>query len=346
MIRSLVRYAIAHSKEQQMITRIKTKQNEATLGGGQAAIDKQHLKGKLTARERVMLLLDKDSFSEMDMLVEHNCHDFDMQNKRYPGDGVVTGSGTVNGKPIYVFSQDFTVFGGSLSKAHAQKICKVMDKALQNNCPIVGLNDSGGARIQEGVDSLAGYADIFLKNTLSSGVVPQLSLICGPCAGGAVYSPALTDFTFMVRDTSHLFVTGPDVVKAVTNEKVSFEELGGAQVHTSKSGVAHLAFDNDVIALAKLREFIGFLPSSNLEKPPKRLTTDPSNRADNALDTIVPADSNKAYDMKLVIERIVDDANFFEIMPEYAKNMIIGFARVLVTNIDGWASYWNSSKST
>eukprot|EP00835_Amoeboradix_gromovi_P005768 NODE_581_length_6441_cov_0.484390.p1 type:complete len:337 gc:universal NODE_581_length_6441_cov_0.484390:2604-1594(-) len=335
MLRTLIRHAIAQSKEQKMIMKIKNKQDQSKLGGGVLAMEKQHSKGKLTARERVLLLLDKGSFSETDMLVEHECHDFDMQNKKFPGDGVVTGSGTINGRPLYVFSQDFTVFGGSLSKTHAQKICKIMDKALQNGCPIIGLNDSGGARIQEGVESLAGYADIFLKNTLSSGVIPQISLIQGPCAGGAVYSPALTDFTFMVRDTSHLFVTGPDVVKAVTNEVVTFEELGGAKVHTSKSGVAHLAFENDIEALAKVREFFDFLPLSNRDSPPVRYTSDPIDRADNALDTIVPADTTKAYDMKQVITRLVDDGNFFEIMPDYAKNMIIGFGRVFYTNLDG-----------
>ena len=328
MFRTLLRYAVAQSKEQLMINKIKTKQAASLLGGGQSAIDKQHAKGKLTARERVLLLLDKGSFSESDMLVEHDCHDFGMENKKFPGDGVVTGSGTINGRPLYVFSQDFTVFGGSLSKTHAQKICKIMDKALQNGCPVIGLNDSGGARIQEGVESLAGYADIFLKNTLCSGVIPQISLIQGPCAGGAVYSPALTDFTFMVRDSSYLFVTGPDVVKAVTNEKVTFEELGGASVHTKKSGVAHLAFENDIEALSRLREFFDFLPLSNKHAAPVKYTSDPIDRADNALDIIVPADTTKAYDMKLVIARIVDDGNFFEIMPDYAKNMIIGFARV------------------
>eukprot|EP00834_Sanchytrium_tribonematis_P006162 NODE_429_length_7612_cov_0.787968.p4 type:complete len:347 gc:universal NODE_429_length_7612_cov_0.787968:4756-5796(+) len=345
MFRSLVRNAIAKSKEQQMISRIKAKQDASKLGGGSAAIEKQHSKGKLTARERIYLLLDNNSFSETDMLVEHDCNDFGMENKKFPGDGVVTGSGTINGRPVYVFSQDFTVFGGSLSKTHAQKICKIMDHAVQNQCPIIGLNDSGGARIQEGVDSLAGYADIFLKNVLSSGVVPQLSMITGPCAGGAVYSPALTDFTFMVRDTSHLFVTGPDVVKAVTNEVVSFEELGGASVHTSKSGVAHLAFENDIEAMAKLREFFDFLPLSNKHQPPIKYTSDPIDRADNALDIIVPADSSKAYDMKHVITRIVDDGNFFEIMPNYAKNMIIGFSRVFINNVDEWANSRNCRKS-
>jgi propionyl-CoA carboxylase beta chain len=274
------------------------------------------------------LLLDEGSFREYDTFVEHQCVDFGMEKNKITGDGVVTGHGTINGRTVYVFSQDFTAFGGSLSKMHATKICKIMDKAMLVGAPVIGLNDSGGARIQEGVESLAGYADIFQKNVLASGVIPQISLIMGPCAGGAVYSPALTDFTFMVRDTSYLFVTGPDVVKAVTNEAVTQEELGGAKAHTVKSGVAHLAFENDIEALARLREFIDFLPLSNREEVPQRYTADPIDRQDDALNTLVPLDSTKAYDMKDVIRRLVDDGNFFEIMPDYAKNIVIGFARM------------------
>ncbi|KAF9205778.1 hypothetical protein BGZ49_003535 [Haplosporangium sp. Z 27] len=284
--------------------------------------------GKLTARERIELLLDAGSFREYDAFVEHNCVDFGMEKQKITGDGVVTGHGTINGRRVFLFSQDFTAFGGSLSNTHAQKICKVMDKALLVGAPVIGLNDSGGARIQEGVESLAGYADIFLKNVTSSGVVPQISLIMGPCAGGAVYSPALTDFTFMVRDTSYLFVTGPDVVKTVTKEEVTQEELGGAKAHTVKSGVAHNAFENDVEALQRLRDFVDFLPLSNRESAPVRYTDDPSDREDASLNHIVPVDSTKAYDIKDVITRLVDDSHFFEIMPDYAKNIVIGFARM------------------
>ncbi|KAJ3035103.1 hypothetical protein HDV00_004325 [Rhizophlyctis rosea] len=316
------------SKETAVLHRIEKKRAEAFLGGGQKRIDTQHNKGKLTARERIDLLLDAGSFREYDAFVEHQCVDFDMDKQKITGDGVVTGYGTINRRLVYVFSQDFTAFGGSLSKMHAQKICKVMDQAMLVGAPVIGLNDSGGARIQEGVDSLGGYADIFQKNVLASGVVPQISLIMGPCAGGAVYSPALTDFTFMVRDTSYLFVTGPDVVKAVTNEEVTQEELGGAKAHTTKSGVAHLAFDNDIDALLKLREFVDFLPLSSQSEVPKRTTDDRVDRGDAALDTIVPADSSKAYDITKVITRIVDNGNFFEIMPDFAKNMVIGFGRL------------------
>ncbi|KAJ3207610.1 hypothetical protein HDU83_001049 [Entophlyctis luteolus] len=316
------------SREGSLISKIEAKRAEALIGGGQKRIDTQHSKGKLTARERVHLLLDNGSFKEYDAFVEHSCTDFGMEKQKITGDGVVTGHGTINGRLVYVFSQDFTAFGGSLSKMHAQKICKIMDQALMVGAPVIGLNDSGGARIQEGVDSLGGYADIFLKNVLSSGVIPQISLIMGPCAGGAVYSPALTDFTFMVRDSSYLFVTGPEVVKAVTNEDVTQEELGGAKAHTTKSGVAHLAFDNDIEALARLREFFDFLPLSNRDEVPVRKTADPSNRDDPVLNTIVPADSTKAYDIKDVVQRIVDDGEFFEIMPDFAKNIVIGFARM------------------
>ncbi|KAI8922227.1 carboxyl transferase [Powellomyces hirtus] len=311
-----------------IVQRINEKRAAARLGGGQERIDIQHEKGKLTARERIDLLLDTKSFREYDLFVEHQCIDFGMADQKITGDGVVTGHGTINGRLVYVFSQDFTAYGGSLSERHAQKICKILDQAMLVGAPVIGLNDSGGARIQEGVGSLAGYADIFQRNVLASGVVPQISLIMGPCAGGAVYSPALTDFTFMVRNTSHLFVTGPEVVKALTNEDVSQEELGGAKVHTTKSGVAHLAFDNDIEALARLREFVDFLPLSNRHDVPVRATEDPADRADVALDTIIPSESSKAYDMKSVIKRIVDDEEFFEIFPDFAKNIIVGFGRM------------------
>ncbi|KAJ1549653.1 hypothetical protein HK405_006523 [Cladochytrium tenue] len=320
--------AATASKEASLLTQIESKRAEAMLGGGLKRIETQHSKGKLTARERIDLLLDAGSFREYDAFVEHSCSDFGMENQKITGDGVVTGYGTINGRLVYVFSQDFTAFGGSLSKTHAQKIVKIMDQAMLVGAPVIGLNDSGGARIQEGVDSLGGYADIFLKNTLASGVIPQISLIMGPCAGGAVYSPAVTDFTFMVRDSSYLFVTGPEVVKAVTNEEVTQEELGGAKPHTTKSGVAHLAFENDIEALAQLRDFVDFLPLSNKAKVPVRPTADPGDRIDPVLNTIVPADSTKAYDIKDVITRVVDDGHFYEIMPDFAKNMVIGFARM------------------
>uniref|UniRef100_A0A4W6DRL9 Propionyl-CoA carboxylase beta chain, mitochondrial n=1 Tax=Lates calcarifer TaxID=8187 RepID=A0A4W6DRL9_LATCA len=309
-------YSVSHLSVKE---RIDKKRKAALIGGGQKRIDAQHKRGKLTARERVELLLDPDSFVETDMFVEHRCSDFGMEQDRnkFPGDSVVTGRGRINGRLVYVFSQDFTVFGGSLSGAHAQKICKIMDQAMTVGAPVIGLNDSGGARIQEGVESLAGYADIFLRNVMASGVVPQISLIMGPCAGGAVYSPALTDFTFMVKDTSYLFITGPDVVKSVTNEDVTQEELGGAKTHTSVSGVAHHAFENDVEALLNLREFFNFLECH-----------DPSDRLVPSLDTIVPFESTKAYDMLDIIQAIVDEREFFEIMPNYAKNIVVGFARM------------------
>ncbi|XP_050834133.1 propionyl-CoA carboxylase beta chain, mitochondrial isoform X2 [Serinus canaria] len=286
--------------------------------------------GKLTARERILLLLDPDSFDEYDMFVEHRCTDFGMDSSKnkYPGDSVVTGRGRINGRLAYVFSQDFTVFGGSLSGAHAQKICKIMDQAAMVGAPVIGLNDSGGARIQEGVESLAGYADIFLRNVLCSGVIPQISLIMGPCAGGAVYSPALTDFTFMVKDTSYLFITGPDVVKSVTNEDVTQEQLGGAKTHTAVSGVAHRAFENDIDALLNLREFFNYLPLSNRDPAPVCECHDPSDRPVPELDTIVPSESAKAYDMLDIIHSIVDEREFFEIMPSYARNIVVGFARM------------------
>ncbi|XP_074689602.1 propionyl-CoA carboxylase beta chain, mitochondrial isoform X2 [Strix aluco] len=310
--------------------RIEEKRRAALLGGGQARIDAQHKRGKLTARERILLLLDPDSFDEYDMFVEHRCSDFGMDSNKnkYPGDSVVTGRGRINGRLAYVFSQDFTVFGGSLSGAHAQKICKVMDQAAMVGAPVIGLNDSGGARIQEGVESLAGYADIFLRNVLCSGVVPQISLIMGPCAGGAVYSPALTDFTFMVKDTSYLFITGPDVVKSVTNEDVTQEQLGGAKTHTAVSGVAHRAFENDIDALLNLREFFNYLPLSNRDPAPVCECHDPSDRLVPELDTVVPVESTKAYDMLDIIHSIADEREFFEIMPSYARNIVVGFARM------------------
>uniref|UniRef100_A0A7N5K9J3 Propionyl-CoA carboxylase beta chain, mitochondrial n=1 Tax=Ailuropoda melanoleuca TaxID=9646 RepID=A0A7N5K9J3_AILME len=310
--------------------RIENKRSTALVGGGQRRVDAQHKRGKLTARERISLLLDPGSFVESDMFVEHRCADFGMaaEKNKFPGDSVVTGRGRINGRLVYVFSQDFTVFGGSLSGAHAQKICKIMDQAMTVGAPVIGLNDSGGARIQEGVESLAGYADIFLRNVLASGVIPQISLIMGPCAGGAVYSPALTDFTFMVKDTSYLFITGPDVVKSVTNEDVTQEELGGARTHTTMSGVAHRAFENDVDALCSLREFFNYLPLSNQDPAPICECHDPSDRMVPELDTIVPLESTKAYNMVDIIHSVVDEREFFEIMPSYAKNIVVGFARM------------------
>lgn len=310
--------------------RIEDKRRAALMGGGQRRIDAQHKRGKLTARERISLLLDPDSFVESDMFVEHRCADFGMaaDKNKFPGDSVVTGRGRINGRLVYIFSQDFTVFGGSLSGAHAQKICKIMDQAMTVGAPVIGLNDSGGARIQEGVESLAGYADIFLRNVMASGVIPQISLIMGPCAGGAVYSPALTDFTFMVKDTSYLFITGPDVVKSVTNEDVTQEELGGAKTHTTMSGVAHRAFENDVDALCNLREFFNYLPLSSQDPAPIRECHDPSDRLVPELDTIVPLESTKAYNMVDIIHSVVDEREFFEIMPSYAKNIVVGFARM------------------
>ncbi|KON81881.1 acyl-CoA carboxylase subunit beta [Azoarcus sp. PA01] len=311
-----------------IIRQLREKREAARLGGGQRRIDAQHAKGKLTARERIELLLDEDSFEEWDMYKEHRCTDFGMAEETVPGDGVVTGYGTVNGRLVFVFSQDFTVFGGSLSETHAQKICKIMDHAMKVGAPVIGLNDSGGARIQEGVDSLGGYADVFQRNVMASGVVPQISLIMGPCAGGAVYSPSMTDFIFMVKDSSYMFVTGPEVVKTVTHEEVTAEELGGAVTHTTKSGVADLAFEDDVEALAGLRRFIDFLPLSNREKPPVKPTADPADRLDESLDTLVPANANQPYDMKELIAKIVDEGDFFELQPDYAKNILIGFGRM------------------
>ena len=300
----------------------------ARIGGGQARIDAQHAKGKLTARERIDALLDKESFEELDMYVEHNCVDFGMEENKIPGDGVVTGSGTINGRLVFVFSQDFTVFGGSLSEAHAQKICKVMDTALKVGAPVIGLNDSGGARIQEGVASLGGYAEVFQRNVLASGVVPQLSLIMGPCAGGAVYSPAMTDFIFMVKDSSYMFVTGPEVVKTVTNEVVTQEALGGASTHTTKSGVADNAYENDIEALLAARDLIDFLPESNRVGVPERPTGDDWDRLEMSLDTLIPANANQPYDMHEVIRKTMDEGDFFEIQPSHAGNILIGFGRI------------------
>ena len=300
----------------------------ARQGGGDRRIAAQHAKGKLTARERIELLLDEGSFEEFDMFVRHRCTDFGMQQDRPAGDGVVTGWGTVNGRMVYVFSQDFTVFGGSLSETHAQKICKIMDMAMQNGAPVIGINDSGGARIQEGVASLAGYAEVFQRNILASGVVPQISLIMGPCAGGAVYSPAMTDFIFMVKDTSYMFVTGPDVVKTVTNEVVTAEELGGAVTHTRKSSVADGAFENDVEALAETRRLIDFLPLNNREKAPVRPFFDDPARLEPSLDTLIPANPNQPYDMKELILKVADEGDFFEIQKDYAANIITGFIRI------------------
>ncbi|CDS11950.1 hypothetical protein LRAMOSA04146 [Lichtheimia ramosa] len=309
-------------------TAIQDKRQQALDGGGRAKRDTQHAKGKLTARERLDLLLDQGSFREYDAFVEHQCTDFGMSENKIAGDGVVTGHGTIHGRRVFVYSQDFTVFGGSLSRTNADKILKVMDQAMMVGAPVIGLQDSGGARIQEGVDSLSGYADIFQKNVLASGVIPQLSLIMGPCAGGAVYSPALTDFTFMVRDTSHMFVTGPDVVMAVTNEHVTQEALGGAKTHTSKSGVAQNAYSNDMEALQRMRDLFDYLPLSNRDAAPKREYEDPVDRQDEALDTIVPSNPNIAYDMREVINRIADRHSFFEISPDFAPNILVGFSRM------------------
>ncbi|MDJ0948169.1 MAG: acyl-CoA carboxylase subunit beta [Alphaproteobacteria bacterium] len=313
---------------QDIVKELERKRQAARLGGGQRRIDTQHGKGRLTARERIELLLDEGSFEEYDMFVEHRCRDFGMEKQSIPGDGVVTGWGMVNGRLVFVFSQDFTVFGGSLSESHAAKICKIMDQAIKVGAPVVGLNDSGGARIQEGVDSLAGYAEVFQRNVLASGVVPQISLIMGPCAGGAVYSPAMTDFIFMVKDSSYMFVTGPEVVKTVTHEEVTHEELGGAVTHSTKSGVADLAFENDVAALLELRRFIDLLPASNREKPPVKPTSDPAERVEMSLDSLVPADPAKSYDMKELITKVVDEGDFFETQPDYAGNIITGFGRM------------------
>jgi propionyl-CoA carboxylase beta chain len=310
------------------IAEMEKRREQAQMGGGQKRIDAQHAKGRLTARERLHILLDEGSFEELDMYVEHNCTDFGMETQKIPGDGVVTGSGTINGRLVFVYSQDFTVFGGSLSEAHAMKICKVMDNAMKVGAPVIGLNDSGGARIQEGVASLGGYAEVFQRNVLASGVVPQISLIMGPCAGGAVYSPAMTDFIFMVKDSSYMFVTGPDVVKTVTNEVVTQEELGGAISHTTKSGVADNAFENDIEALLATRDFFDYLPENNRLGVPERPTNDPWDREDFSLDTLIPPSANQPYDMHELIRKTVDEGDFFEVQPTHAANIIIGFGRI------------------
>ena len=311
-----------------VLEQLETRREQARSGGGQKRIDAQHAKGKLTARERLDVLLDEGSFEEYDMYVTQRATDFGMASQKIAGDGVVTGWGTINGRLVYVFSQDFTVLGGSLSETHAQKICKVMDLAMENGAPVIGLNDSGGARIQEGVASLAGYAEVFKRNADASGVIPQISVIMGPCAGGAVYSPAMTDFIFMVRDTSYMFVTGPDVVKTVTNEVVTAEELGGAATHTQKSSVADGAFENDIEALEEVRRLFDFLPLNNLEKPPLRPFHDDPERIEMALDTLVPDNANKPYDMKELIAAIADEGDFFEIQQAFARNIITGFMRI------------------
>ena len=312
----------------EIIQQLEDKRAQAKQGGGQARIQAQHAKGKLTARERIEILFDDDSFEEWDIFVEHRCTDFGMQEKTIPGDGVVTGYGTINGRLVFIYSQDFTVFGGSLSEAHAEKICKVMEQAMKVGAPVIGINDSGGARIQEGVASLGGYAEVFQRNVLASGVVPQISLIMGPCAGGAVYSPAITDFIFMVEDSSYMFVTGPEVVKTVTHEEVTAEDLGGAATHTTRSGVADLAFANDVDALLMTRRLVNFLPSNNRQRPPHRSTDDSLARAETSLDTLIPDNPSQPYDIKEVITKVVDEGDFFELQPAYAKNLVTGFGRM------------------
>ncbi len=313
---------------QDYIEALEARREAARIGGGKARIERQHAKGKLTARERIEVLLDEGSFEEWDMFVTHRSHDFGMEKNRIPGDGVVTGHGTINGRPVYVFSKDFTVFGGSLSRAHAEKIVKVQKAAVRNGAPVIGIFDAGGARIQEGVDSLAGYADIFMENVLSSGVIPQISVIMGPCAGGDVYSPAMTDFIFMVKDTSYMYVTGPDVVKTVTNEAVTHEDLGGARIHAAKSGVVDGAFENDIETLTQMRRLVDFLPASNREKPPVRPVHDDGAREIGSLDTLIPDNPNTPYDMKELIEKVADEGDFFEISPAFGANIICGFGRM------------------
>jgi propionyl-CoA carboxylase beta chain len=313
---------------QEILQDLERRRAEARAGGGQKRVDAQHARGKLTARERIELLVDAGSFEEFDMFVEHRSSDFGMDKTKIPGDGVVTGWGTVNGRVVYVFAKDFTVFGGSLSETHSRKITKLQDMALRNRAPIIGLYDAGGARIQEGVDALGGYGEVFQRNVLASGVIPQISVIMGPCAGGDVYSPAMTDFIFMVRDTSYMFVTGPDVVKTVTNETVTAEELGGASVHTTRSSIADRAFDNDVEALLQMRRFIDFLPASNTSAIPEIPYTDDAEGHDDSLDTLIPANPNQPYDMHELIQKTVDAGDFFEIQEAHAKNIITGFARI------------------
>lgn len=316
------------SSQQDKFERLNERNVEAELGGGQDRIDRQHAAGRKTARERIAILIDPGTFVELDKFVVHRSHNFGMEESHFPGDGVVTGYGKIDGRLVYTFAQDFTVFGGSMSRSNADKIMKIMDLAMKMGAPLIGLNDSGGARIQEGIESLAGYADIFYRNVMASGVIPQISAILGPCAGGAVYSPAITDFIVMVKDTSYMFVTGPDVVKAVTHEDVSKEELGGASTHHSVSGVAHLTADSEEHALLMIRELVGYLPSNNLEEPHAIEFKDDIHREDKSLDTLIPDDPNKAYDMKELISTIADDHSFFEIQPAFAPNMLIGFARL------------------
>ncbi len=311
-----------------LISQLHQMRQQARLAGGQERIDRQHAQGKLTARERVERLLDPGSFRELDMFVTHRAVGFGVEKQKYLGDSVVTGWGTINGRLVYVFSQDFTVFGGSLSEVHAEKVCKIMDLAMKNGAPVIGLNDSGGARIQEGVVSLAGYAYIFLRNVLASGVIPQISAIMGPCAGGAVYSPAMTDFILMVKDTSHMFITGPDVIKAVTREEVTFEELGGAMTHASKSGVAHFAAENEEHCFDLIRRLLSYIPQNNMEDPPFVPTADPEDRKDEELKTIIPESPTRPYDVKEVIRRVVDNGEFLEVHEHWAQNIVVGFARL------------------
>ncbi len=320
--------AATASTEDEVLDELEQRLEAARQGGGTARIERQHAAGKLTARERIDLLLDAGSFVEIDALVSHRCTDFGMEQKRIPGDGVVCGHGSVDGRLVYVFAQDFTVFGGSLSATNARKICKIMDLAVRNGAPVIGLNDSGGARIQEGVASLGGYADIFLRNTLASGVVPQISAIMGPCAGGAVYSPAITDFIFMVESTSYMFITGPDVIRTVTHEEVTKEELGGAHTHHAKSGVTHFTAPNDAACLMAIRDLLSYLPSNNLEDPPPASSSDDPSREDADLDHLVPADPDKPYDVKRLIQAVVDDGRFLEVQSAYARNIVVGFARL------------------
>jgi propionyl-CoA carboxylase beta chain len=315
-------------KQRDRLEELRKLNAEAEAGGGAERREREYQQGKLSARERVDLLLDEGSFEELDKFVRHQSHDFGMETQRPPGDGFITGYGRIEGRLVYVFAQDFTIFGGSLSEANASKITKIMDLAMRAGAPVVGLNDSGGARIQEGVKSLAGYAEIFLRNTLASGVIPQISAIMGPCAGGAVYSPAITDFIFMTRDTSYMFVTGPDVIKTVTHEEVTKQELGGAMTHNEKSGVAHFVSQDDAECLAMIRELFGYLPSNNLDDPPRRASSDPWDRAHPALNALVPEDPQKPYDIKDVIHAIADDSEFFEVHEHFAKNIVVGFARL------------------
>ena len=316
------------SKSSEQLEELRQRNSAAFLGGGEDRKKHQHAQNKMTARERIEFLLDDGSFEELDRFVTHNCTDFGMEDKKIPGDGVITGYGMIDGRKVFVFAQDFTVFGGSLSKTNAQKICKVMDLAMKVGCPVIGLNDSGGARIQEGVQSLGGYADIFLRNTLASGVIPQISAIMGPCAGGAVYSPAITDFILMVKESSYLFITGPDVIKTVTHETITKEELGGSATHNQKSGVAHFAFDSDQQCLAAVRKLFSYLPLNNMEKPPIFSTTDVADRIEKNLNTLIPSESNKPYDMKELISAVVDEKDFFEVQEQFARNILVGFARM------------------